>query len=357
MPDTKQHRFLFVDDDQPFLDAMSELFASWSHGQWQTHTASTAALALQTLSQHPIDVVVLDIKMPVMDGLQFLQLLNRKYPATRKIVLTGQTDDTLRQQCLDEGVELYLEKPRAREGFQTVFVSLNELANLQPKQGFSGILRQAGLQDIIQMECIARNSSILQITNGNIRGRIYIEKGKIIHAEQANTTGETAFNHLLSQPGGEFKLLPYAPPSATTIDGQWEFLVMEAARLRDEASQNTETPPAESLSEPVPETITSLPEEDFPAGIQTKVQEFVIASNQGEILYEWQSPDPAKRIQLFQHIAAHALTLSQNLPLGRFERLEALGPGERAVIHLAPDRNLFVRTAQRSAEPPQAPNE
>lgn len=344
MPDTKQHRFLFVDDDQPFLDAMSELFTTWSHGHWQTHTANTAALALETLSRHPIDVVVVDIKMPVMDGLQFIQLLNRKYPATRKIVLTGQTDDTLRQQCLDEGVELYLEKPRAREGFQTVFVSLNELASLQPKQGFSGILRQAGLQDIIQMECIARNSSILQITNGHVRGRIYIEKGKIIHAEQAGTTGETAFNHLLSQPGGEFKLLPYTPPTATTIEGQWEFLVMEAARLRDEAEHNA--------APPNPEPNTPLPAEDPAPAIQTHIEEFVISSNQGEILYEWKSPDPGKRIQLFQHIAATALTLSQTLPLGRFERLEALGPQERAVIHLAPDRNLFVRTTQHPAEPP-----
>jgi hypothetical protein len=113
---------------------------------------------------------------------------------------------------------------------------LDDLMNWVPQQGFQGMLRRVGLQDVIQMECLGRNSSIVEVQDQQMRGRIYIENGSIIHAAAGDGTGERALQQLLALAGGSFELLPFEPPPQRTIKGQWESLLMEAARLRDETA-------------------------------------------------------------------------------------------------------------------------
>ena len=147
---------------------------------------------------------------------------------------SGETRST----CLANGADLFIEKPRSAEGLKSIFVMLDELITWTPHEGFQGLLRRVGLQDVIQMECLGRNSSILEIQNEQMRGRIYIENGSIIHGAVGNETGERALQQLLALAGGSFELLPFEPPPQRTIEGQWESLLMEAARVRDEnASQ------------------------------------------------------------------------------------------------------------------------
>ena len=117
---------------------------------------------------------------------------------------------------------------------KAVFTTLNELITWAQRRGFSGMLRQVGLPDVIQMECLGRNSSILEVRNQRMQGQIYIETGAIVHAVVGTLTGEKAFYRLLSLTGGEFHLQPFKPPPERTVHGQWEFLLMEAARIHDE---------------------------------------------------------------------------------------------------------------------------
>jgi hypothetical protein len=84
------------------------------------------------------------------------------------------------------------------------------------------------------MECIGCHSSILEIRNQQMRGQIYIETGKIIHAAVGTLIGEKAFYRLLSLTGGEFQLKPFSAPPEHTVQGRWESLLMEAAHAFDE---------------------------------------------------------------------------------------------------------------------------
>jgi hypothetical protein len=117
---------------------------------------------------------------------------------------------------------------------KAVFTTLNELITWAQSRGFSGMLRQVGLSDVIQMECLARHSSILEVRNERLYGQIYIETGAIVHAAAGTLTGEKAFYRLLSLTGGEFRFQPFQGPAERTVHGQWEFLLIEAARIHDE---------------------------------------------------------------------------------------------------------------------------
>jgi CheY-like chemotaxis protein len=230
----KKHQVLFVDDDRAFLEAITALYEILGDKTWEIHRATTADQALEALQQKAIDLVVLDIGMPVLDGMQLLTLIHRRYPEVKKAILTGSAVAGNREACLASGAELFIHKPLSSEGMKAVFTTLNELISWAQSRGFSGMLRQVGLSDVIQMECIGRNSSILEVRNQRVHGQIYIETGAIVHATAGALTGEKAFYRLLSLTGGEFRLQPFNQPPERTVHGQWEFLVLEAARVHDE---------------------------------------------------------------------------------------------------------------------------
>jgi CheY-like chemotaxis protein len=338
----KQPQILIVDDEPDFLQVVTDMFHTLSAGNWQIHTTRSADGALDILKQQKIDLAVVDINMPLLDGVQFLRVLNRRYPELKKVSLTGFANEEKRSECLANGAELFIEKPRTLDGYKSIYAMLEDLVTWTPKAGFRGMLRQVGLDDVIQMECLGRNSSILEINNQRVRGRIFIQEGSIVHAALGEETGEKAFQKLLAISGGEFKLLPFEKPGKHTIEGPWEFLLMEAARVRDEMAGAVEPPPVEEKPvEVAPPKPKNLPD--------VLVTETLICSAQGEPVYLWQCTDALDRIALLQNMVQQTTLLSQNLPLGKFERLEILQRDRRAIAVFSHDRIVFVRTVNPAA--------
>jgi CheY-like chemotaxis protein len=286
------------------------------------------------------------VNMPVLDGIQFLRILNRRFPDLKKAAITGFANEEKRSACLANGAELFIEKPRSAEGLKSIFVMLDELVTWKPQSGFRGMLRQVGLQDVIQMECLGRNSSILEVQDRQLTGRIYIEDGRIIHADAGEMKGETAFQKLLSLPGGSFQLQHFEPPNERTIEGQWEFLLMEAARVRDEAASEAPVPEPAAEPEPAPDMETLAASE-----ISVRVAETLICSGQGRLLYEWQCADANARVALLMEIGQQAARVGRLLPVGKFDRLEIQLPNSRAVAQVKPSRMVFVHVVTDGAHP------
>src|SRR5664279_2278565 len=92
----KRKAFLFVDDDAEFLTGIQGLFSEMAQGRWDIFTAENHAKALALLAKLRVDVVVLDIGMPVLDGMQFLQLLGRTNPGQQVVMLTGEVTEERR---------------------------------------------------------------------------------------------------------------------------------------------------------------------------------------------------------------------------------------------------------------------
>jgi len=348
---TKHTTVLFVDDDAGFLEVVRNLMTAYSEGQWDVLVATDAARGLTLLRERKIDLLVIDVHMPVMDGLQFLGLLHRRYPNISKSVLTGDSSDPYRAACLSNGAELFLVKPTSTEGWQSLFVALNELVKFRPEEGFHGVLRRVGLQDVLQMECLARSSSVMEISNAEMQGNIFVREGQIIHAQAGDLAGEDAFNRLMSLSGGQFNLKPFLEPPAITISGSWEFLLMEAARKRDEAQESeSELPPWAAPAEPeiIPVMAKRVrPPKPPPAdNFRPTIDEMLICSTQGDVLYEWQCADANARIRFLQFLSQKSWQMRQGLPIGHFQRLEIESPKNRIVTRIDPDRALFVRTSR-----------
>ncbi len=239
----KQFQVLFVDDSMAFLELFGDLCAEFSNQTWKIHKATSADAALARLREQAVDLVLLDITMPLLDGLQLLGIINRRYPGLKIAVMTGSATEAKRADALANGAELFLEKPLTADGMRSVFNVLHDLVSWN-REGFTGALRQVGLQEVIQVECNGRHSSILEIRNPEMRGQIYIEAGAVTHAAVGELTGELAFQRLLSLRGGEFELKPFKAPPQRTINIRWEFLLMDAARATDEETILIQKPAA-----------------------------------------------------------------------------------------------------------------
>ena len=242
---------LFVDDSMAFLELFGGLCSEFAKGSWLVHTATSADRALAVLQERSVDLVVLDIGMPMLDGLQLLGIINRRYPGIKIAVMTGNATEGKRTDALANGAELFLEKPVSADGMRTVFNVLNDLVSWN-REGFTGALRHVGLTEVIQMECNGRHSSILEIRNNELHGKIFIEAGVITHAAVGPLAGEQAFYRLLSLKGGQFQVKPFKAPPQRTIENRWEFLLMDAARATDEETgmiKKTDAPAAPAPAE------------------------------------------------------------------------------------------------------------
>jgi len=410
----QRRRVLFVDDDGPFLEMIERIMSALGESKWEVFTAQNTGKALAVLQDNAINMVVIDVQMPVVDGLQFLTLLNRRYPNLQKVVMTGFANDNHRAACLSSGAEMFLEKPKTPEGFESLFATLNELIKWQPEEGFRGVLRRVGLQDVIQMECLSRNSSILEITAKKETGGIYIEQGSIIHAVWGDQSGEDALNHLLALRGGEFKLRSFAEPPARTIEGSWELLLMEAARLRDEidspaildtveesaptgqskvVESGSATGPAAPVAEPPSGEITvdSIPDlfapppgpapaaaeqpapvepvaeavAETPAGPEPalepivdemvevdrrRIDEVLVCSSHGDVLYEWQCRNSDVWVNFLEFVSQKSRQVSQGFALGRFDRLEIQSEGSRMIAQITASGGVLVRSSAFAEE-------
>jgi hypothetical protein len=134
---------------------------------------------------------------------------------------------------------------------------------------------------------------------------------------------------------------PFEPPSEHTIEGQWEFLLMDAARVHDETVSQVVTTKTAAKPELLPAAKTSMAVSGFPV----RVAETLICSGQGDVLYAWQCPDVNTRVTLLQHIAQQTTRLGQLLPLGSFDRIEIQLATGRVVAQTKPDRMILVHTA------------
>ena len=83
-------RVLFVDDEPAVLDALRRQLRSLRR-EWEMTFATEASEALELMDAEPVDVLVTDIRMPVMDGVELLQVVRSQHPGTARFVLSGHT--------------------------------------------------------------------------------------------------------------------------------------------------------------------------------------------------------------------------------------------------------------------------
>ena len=101
-------RLMLVDDEERFLQTTQKLLAK--HG-YDVITASGGLECLQKLQQELVHVVILDVKMPDLDGVETLKRIKQKFPLVEVIMLTGHATTDSAVEGMKSGATDYLVKP------------------------------------------------------------------------------------------------------------------------------------------------------------------------------------------------------------------------------------------------------
>lgn len=320
-----RHKILLADDDQDFLEVYWEMLKRLPC-QPEIHTASTGARALALLESEPFSLLIVDLHMPKMDGLQVLAIARRKYPQLRIVVLTAMSDEQFRARAYGMGVDQFWQKPETEKEIQLFLESVELLLQRESQGGFRGV-QSKSLVDIIQLECISQSSGVLRITNGVLEGRLWFQGGSVLDAEAQELTGEAAFRRILSWKTGSFEMLPPDVSRPRTIFTSYQALLLESAQAMDEASdvRAAATAEAQPVSSALSE-LTRFPDVQFVLSVSPgfkKVDSWGLENP--DLVSDWAQ----KAVQGFQ-------TLGDRLQVGHLQQVTGIG----APSHIAMSDSL-----------------
>ena len=129
---------LIVDDEVDYLDIMIKRMKKRN---LQVAGVKSGKEALEFLKKEPVDVVLLDVKMPEMDGLQVLREVKREYPLIEVIMLTGHANVEVAIEGMELGAFDYLIKPmdiddllyKLQDAYKRRSIQLEKIRNFEKR--------------------------------------------------------------------------------------------------------------------------------------------------------------------------------------------------------------------------------
>jgi CheY-like chemotaxis protein len=316
-----RHKILLLDDEPKLLETYQQLLGQLP-SQPEIQTAGSGPRAMAMLEAEPIRLLICDLKMPKMDGLQVLSIVRRKYPQLRTVALTAENDEQYRSRAYALGVDLFWHKPKTEQEIKMFLECLESLLGRETDSGFRGI-QSKSLVDIIQLECISQSSSVLRITNGPLTGKIWIQDGEVIDSEAEELNAEPAFQRILGWKAGSFETLPAEPSRPRTIFKSYNALLLETAQAIDESNDAVANPGLEHNGGSAMAQLS-----------QVEGVEFVLAMKPGEKGHQVARglENPERMAGWSRETLRRFRALGDRLHAGPLEQMEALGPQRHVAL-------------------------
>ena len=123
------YKVIVAEDEPLILNNIVKKINNMNIGFQVVGSADDGKIALELIEKHTPDVLVTDIRMPVMDGLELLRITFSKYPDMKKVILSGYDDFRYAQQAMKYEASVYLLKPvktkELLEAFGKIQISLD----------------------------------------------------------------------------------------------------------------------------------------------------------------------------------------------------------------------------------------
>ena len=105
------HTLLVVDDEEIEREGMAQFIPWDSYEMKVVGTARNGAEGLEKIAKYKPDLAIVDIKMPVMNGIEMIRQAKAQYPDMTFVVLSGYGDYEFTSQAMELGVRHYILKP------------------------------------------------------------------------------------------------------------------------------------------------------------------------------------------------------------------------------------------------------
>ena len=196
--------------------------------------------ALEVLKKHPVDVVVTDLNMPVLDGYGLIAIIGEKYPSLPVIVITSVSEPGLLNKALDLGALRVMAKPPK-------LALLMEEIRAAVAQRPTGIVQGLGISSLLQLLNWEGKTATLTLQLNDSVGFLYVQGGELIHAAMDKEEGLDAAYPLLNWEGAHVEFVSTCRVKAS-IDLPMTEILLNAAMYKDMLLQNP--PPAPGARDP-----------------------------------------------------------------------------------------------------------
>jgi response regulator RpfG family c-di-GMP phosphodiesterase len=229
-----RHAVLLVDQDE---EAHHGLIQQLNQHGIDVRLAGNTAMAARLLLAGGFDLIISEMQLEPVNGLGFLERLrtNQRTSKIPFIFLSEQAASEQVDAAFEMGVEDYIPKPY-RTGLVVAKVR-QVLRGRSPAapgsfRSVAGSLSEMPLLEILQVMTSVEKTGQLTLQMRDKTGRIYLDKGKVVHAQLGTKLGEEAFFEMVGIPEGEFTLDPTAISEEHAIDRSTDSLLREARKRR-----------------------------------------------------------------------------------------------------------------------------
>jgi two-component system, response regulator YesN len=197
---------LIVDDEDYIVDGLAYDISWQDIGIDNVFTAYNASQALEHLSNYKIDIVITDIRMPSISGLELAQKIKYNWPYTKTIIYSGYNDFDYAKQAIEYNVFSYIMKPESYITIkETVWKAVEEL-----KDQYTKLSKLSNLEkQVVDTVPLIRNSII----------KTFLSQGKLNQEAQSHLPFTTE----------DYGILLVAVPSYKVKDEQ-KIILMNAAK-------------------------------------------------------------------------------------------------------------------------------
>jgi CheY-like chemotaxis protein/GAF domain-containing protein len=217
---------LLADDQVEILEIIETLLAGFGD-EIRVRTALDGREAIRRLEEEPVDLIVTDLTMPVVDGFQLLAHVMRHRPSIPVIVMTAFGSPTTRSRVSALGPLIYVES-RSIDLVEKIRTALAESA--------TGHLEGVTLASFLQLLHLEKKTCSVRITSKEGDGLLRLDSGELVHAQCGDRRGITAAFQILGWEDVTIQLDAGARLGERTIDRSLEYVLLAAAELRDEVA-------------------------------------------------------------------------------------------------------------------------
>jgi len=239
-PDAARKTVLIVDDEPLFLSSVREGL-SVRCGDLEVLGATQGQEALDILRSRPVDLVVTDLQMPVLDGFELLTVLLREQSGTPVIVMTAFGTPELEESVRESGAVAYVEKPIDMR-------ALIDMIDRELRRAAKGHIDGITLCGFLQLLEIERKTCTLQVSSEGRTGFLHVQDGELIHAEVGEIDGPEAVYTMEGWATPEIEIDQVCRARSRTIFSSMTELLLEGARRADEEMRNAEAVPDEAAT-------------------------------------------------------------------------------------------------------------
>ncbi len=156
MPNIKM---LLVDDHEIVRDGLKTLIES-QHGMDIVGEAENGEQALEICQNQDVDLIVMDVNMPEMDGIQATKVIKEKFPDIKILALTMSDNDVHIRKMIESGVSGYILKNAGRDELRKAIEAL-----MNDQHYFSDTATQSVMMELVRNKGKSSMSGMVQITD------------------------------------------------------------------------------------------------------------------------------------------------------------------------------------------------